>query len=155
MEDKNVLFKIKSLENLIARTFIKGKELNNDKLENKKITIPSSTQMQILEYILEHIDEDVYQKELEDVLNLRRATVSGVLQTMEKNNLIKRETDTVDTRTKKIVLNDEAKKMFLRGKVKVQEIEKIAIKGISSEELNIFINVIEKMKDNINNQNEN
>ena len=149
MERSKILYQIKSLENMIARKFIKDDEFCKQKLENKKMTKPTSTQMQIMGYILEHIDEVVYQKDLEEVLNLRRATVSGVLQTMEKNNLIKRVTDTIDTRTKKIILNEKAKESFLKGQKKIIELEKVAIEGVTEEELKIFINVIEKMKNNI------
>ena len=38
----------------------------------------------IIEYILDTDNKEVNQNELENVLKLRRATVSGVLQTMEK-----------------------------------------------------------------------
>lgn len=150
MDKSSVLYQIKSLENLIARNFINNdKELCKREIEVKKVTIPTSTQMQIIEYILKNIDKEVYQKDLEEILNLRRATVSGVLQTMEKNGLIERVTDDIDTRTKKIILNEKAKELFIKGQTKIKEIEKIAIKGIPEEELEIFSNVISKMKNNI------
>ena len=107
-----VLFKIKELDKKIVRTILK---------ENSDINIPplTSTQIQILKYMIEHQNEDVYQKDLENVLNLRRATVSGVLQTMEKNNLIKREIYENDVRVKKIILNEKTKSIFLKNKQKI------------------------------------
>lgn len=149
MEGKNkVLYQIRTLEKLIIRRYWVEKGFTKEDFESKmKKTSP--TQMQIIEYMLKHDQEDVYQKDLEKVLRLRRATVSGVLQTMEKNNLISRITNQEDTRTKKIILNENTKKLFLENKKKFDEIEEKIIKGISNENLNLFFQVIEEMKKNI------
>ena len=138
-----VLFKIKELDKKIVRTMLK---------ENSDINISplTSTQIQILKYMIEHQNEDVYQKDLENVLNLRRATVSGVLQTMEKNNLIKREIYENDVRVKKIILNEKTKSIFLKNKQKIDEIEKNITKNISKKDLNDFIKVIDKLITNLN-----
>lgn len=149
MKDKKVLYQIKTLEKLIARSFCH--DTRYCQLNVKKF-YPTPTQMQIIEYILEHFDEDIYQKDLEDVLNLRRATVSGVLQTMEKNNLIKRVANVQDARTKKIILNEKAKEMFLYNKQKLDNIEDVIVKDIDDSDLQVFFNVLDKMKQNfINN----
>lgn len=138
-----VLFKIKELDKKIVRTILK---------ENSDINISplTSTQIQILKYMIEHQNEDVYQKDLENVLNLRRATVSGVLQTMEKNNLIKREIYENDIRVKKIILNEKTKNIFQKNKQKIDEIEKNITKNISKKDLNDFIKVIDKLITNLN-----
>ena len=140
MKNRRVLYQIKSLEKSILRH-------NKEKsIKDKEIT---TTQMEILLYIFKNEDKDIYQKELENVLNLRRATVSGVLQTMEKNHLITRVTDIEDTRAKKIILNEETKNIFLRHLKQFEEIEKVIVDGISEEELEIFFEVIQKMKNNV------
>lgn len=138
-----VLFKIKELDKKIVRTMLK---------ENSDINIPplTSTQIQILKYMIEHQNENVYQKDLENVLNLRRATVSGVLQTMEKNNLIKREIYENDVRVKKIILNEKTKNIFLKNKQKIDEIEKNIIKNISKKDLDKFTQIIDKLITNLN-----
>lgn len=109
--------------------------------------------MQIINYILEHMKENIYQRDLENILNLRRATVSGVLQTMEKNKLIKRITDDNDTRAKKIILCENAKEIFLKSEKKFVELEETIVEGISNEELEVFLDVIKKMKENMKKQN--
>ena len=138
-----VLFKIKELDKKIVRTMLK---------ENSDINIPplTSTQIQILKYMIEHQNEDIYQKDLENILNLRRATVSGVLQTMEKNNLIKREIYENDIRVKKIILNEKTKNIFQKNKQKIDEIEKNITKNISKKDLTDFIKVIDKLITNLN-----
>ena len=147
MKDDKILYQIRDLEKIIFRSFINENNIDEDCLSN--FNPPTPTQMQIIEYILENPDRDIYQKDLENVLNRRRATVSGVLQTMEKNNLIKRVTSSHDTRTKKIIINEDAKIMFFKNKNKFDELERKIIEGISKDDLEIFSKVIFMMKENI------
>lgn len=144
MKKYKVLYDIKSLEILIMRTFTRDMHLQCSKTKK----FPTPTQMQIIEYIV-NAKTDVYQKDLESVLNLRRATVSGVLQTMERNDLIKRDASDEDARVKKIILNPKTMESFLEHKNKMEEIEKVAIKNISNDDLEAFSHVLEMMKQNI------
>ena len=98
MEEYQILYQIKKLEKLVIRN-ISGNCMELKK--NKKI--PTLTQMEIIDYILRSENQDIFQRDLEQVLKLRRATVSGVLQTMEKNNLIIRVQSNEDSRAKKII----------------------------------------------------
>lgn len=145
MKKYRLLFQIMNLEKMIFRTFIHEE---NCGLKEKEM-IPTPTQMRIIQYILENEEKEVYQRDLEEVLNLRRATVSGVLQTMEKNHLIERITDSNDLRSKKIILNQTTKDLFKKKEKQMEEIEKILIVGITEKELETFSNVLEKMKENI------
>ena len=142
MEDK-LLYNLNLLNKLIAREFI---------CNNKDLFCgdPSATQMIIMNYILNHQNEDIYQKDLEEVLHLRRATVSGVLQTMEKHELIERVLCDNDVRCKKIILKEKAKKMFDVKKIEFFKLEEVIKKGLSDEEIEIFCHIIESMQNNIN-----
>lgn len=143
MEKCKILYQIKSLDKMIFRSICKKKE----KELIHKIMTP--TQLQIIEYILEQGDKDIYQKELENILNLRRATVSEVLQTMEKNGLITRVINPEDTRSKKIILNNDTKKIFYKKLERVAKTEKKIIENIKKEDLAIFLKVILQMKRNL------
>ena len=155
MKSHETLYKIRSLEKMIIRLFIDEKEFIQEQCNLKKKKIfHTTTQKQIIAYILKHKKEDIYQRDLENVLKLRRATVSGVLKTMEKNGFIIRITDKEDTRIKKIILNKNAEEIFEKGEKKLDELEKIVIKDISKTDLKIFSNVIDKMKENIENMSE-
>lgn len=108
--------------------------------------------MQILGYMLEHSNEDVYQKDFEAVLKLRRATVSGILKTMEKNDLILRVIDDDDKRIKRLELTDYAKSIFSKTKNKLEKLEDSIAYGISEKDLKVFFYVIDEMKKNIEKQ---
>ena len=144
MNDNKVLYEIKSLEKMLVRELI-----NNSDIKDKENLLPTPTQCQIIAYILNNKNKDIYQKDLEKVLNLRRATVSGVLHTMEKNGLIKRVTDESDTRTKKIILNEKIPERFNEYSKKIKKIENNIIKDISDKDLEIFLKVISQMKESI------
>ena len=109
----------------------------------------TTTQIQIMEYIISMPKKCALQKEFEKVLGLSRATISSVLITMEKNGLIVRITDNTDTRTKKIVLSSNAQRVFNSSKEKIKKIEDICLKDITEKDLNTFINVLSKMTENL------
>lgn len=144
MEDKNIFNSIKELEKGIVRKIMS--ETSHDEMYSK----PSIAQMQIIKYILKHDGKTIYQRDLEEVFNLRRATISGILKTMEKNNVIIRVCDPNDARGKIVILSDDAKKFFKEKETLFKKIETVLKKDISKEELETFYKVILKMRDNIN-----
>lgn len=144
MEDKNIFNSIKELEKGIVRKIMS--ETSHDEMFSK----PSIAQMQIIKYILKHDGKTIYQRDLEEVFNLRRATISGILKTMEKNNVIIRVCDPNDARGKIVILSDNAKKFFKEKETLFKKLETVLKKDISKEELETFYKVILKMRDNIN-----
>ena len=150
-KENSILYKMKSIDKLINRNLIYAFTDNehNIKCEN----FPSRSQMEIMAYILKHIDdnEDVYQRDLEKELNLRRATISGILGTMEKNGFIERTIGENDSRTKKITLSPDAKEKYSKSKKQLETIENMIIQDISEEDLEVFYKVINQMGINLQN----
>ena len=144
MEDKNIFNSIKELEKGIVR------KIMSETSHNEMYSKPSIAQMQIIKYILKHDGKTIYQRNLEEVFNVHRATISGILKTMEKNNVIIRVCDPNDARGKIVILSDDAKKFFKEKETLFKKIETVLKKDISKEELEIFYKVILKMRDNIN-----
>ena len=100
MEERSLGFEIKLLNNLITRRVIK------DSKEYNGLSI-SHVQMKIICYLIEHMDNPVYQRDIEKNLMVRRSTVSGILNTMEKNGFIKKVSSKEDTRLKQIITCDK------------------------------------------------
>ena len=147
MKEYEWLYQIKNLEKNIA-LFIAKDSYNCD-----NFSPPTPTQIIIVNYILEHDKENIYQKDLEKNLNLTRATLSGVLKTMEKNGIIKREINNNDARSKKIILSDEMEQRFIESQNRLADVANILTKDIDKEEIEIFKEVLNKMKDNISKYN--
>lgn len=139
---KSVLHEIKVLDHLIIRNLFSRQE---DAFQ-EGLTL---SQIQILGYLVKNKDKEVYQNDLESVFHLRRATVSGVLKTMEKKDFIKRETSLKDARTKKIILQPETLQKCQRAKKHIIDFEALLEKNLSKEELDLFFKVILKMQENL------
>lgn len=148
MIENNILFQIKNLEKIILRKLIPD-EIKKTEL-SEWFKRPTPTQMQILGYIIDSQSSEVYQRDLEEKIDLRRATISDVLQRMEKKGLITRKVNANDTRTKKILLTEKSRGFFMEATNRMNDLEKLATKDITEEELKTFSNVINKMIENMN-----
>lgn len=68
------------------------------------------TQAVILKYLeTESVKRDVFQKDIEREFRIRKSSVTSVIQLLEKNGYITRESVNEDARLKKIVLTDKAR----------------------------------------------
>lgn len=141
-KEKSILYQLHLLEKLIAREFVNS-------VKGDDFPLLSASQMQIMEYIIHNQNGGVYQKDLEDVLHLRRASVSGILKTMEKNNLIKRVVCESDARIKRIILNEEAIKRFEIKREFFIKMENMIADSLDDNEKIVFRDIIKKMQNNI------
>lgn len=94
-------------------------------------------------------EKSICQKEIEGFLSCSKSTVSALIDTMEKKNLIKREDSLTDLRKKHLFLTDKAIKIALILKQDKEEMEKILCENISSDEYNLFSDVLLKIKSNL------
>src|SRR5574344_1660968 len=101
MEKESILIKINTIDNLIIRHFM-------TESKKKHLCVCSPYQIAILKYLIQHREDNIYQHDLEKEFNLRRSTVSGIIDTMEKNEMIERIDSVKDARTKQIKLTDKA-----------------------------------------------
>lgn len=134
---------LKSVVNLMCRKIsqqpsIKGEEDNL-----------SSMQVWVIEYLYENQQRDIFQRDLEADFNVRRSTVSGILQNLERKGYIHRESVNQDARLKKITLTDEAVNIHKQMMQKVAILEEQMTKNITNEEWIVFYQVLEKIKDNL------
>lgn len=142
MNTKVVGIEIKTLSNLIKRRID-----SIDKIKYlDKIT---GTHGWIIKYSYENKDRDVFQKDIEHKLQIRRSTATVMLQLMEKNELITRVSVDYDARLKKIVLTDKSIEMHLIIEEELGNLEKQVIKGLSEKEIDMFFEILEKMKKNV------
>ena len=138
--ESNILFEIKRIEHLAMQNLMKGKNLEKH---------PSPTQMRIMQYMMEHKNEDIYQKDLENHLNMSRATISNVLDTMEKNDIIERFYDEVDTRAKKVKITKKIFDLFDETKKEIKTIENKMINNIPNKDMETFKKVLNQMENNL------
>lgn len=93
---------------------------------------------------------DVYQRDIEEEFEIRRSSVTSVLQTMERNGLIERVSVEQDARLKKIILTSKAKDLIRRIGEAIEEFEASLMEDLSQEEIAVFMHVIHKMMAKLN-----
>ena len=139
----NIINEIKTLEVKIGKRLFQEAKLQEIKRP------PSPLQAKILKYILDHKEEVVCGKDLENYFHISKATISEVLMAMEKSAIIKRISIPDDARAKRIVLTDTSLERFQELEKNFQSINEELLHGVSKKELECFLNVLQKMKNNI------
>lgn len=139
MKERKILFEIKMLDNMIDRKICGSVEKNN----------LTHTQARVLKFLYDNQDRKVYQTTLEKEVDVRRSTISGVLDTMEKNNLIIRKNSSDDARKKEIALTLVSLNKHKEIAQKIANFERDLLRGITKEEVDTFIEVIDKLKRNL------
>ncbi|MCF0147381.1 MAG: winged helix-turn-helix transcriptional regulator [Clostridium sp.] len=137
-----VAYELRTISNLIKRYIYRSAVTANcDQY--------SEIQGLIINYLSKNKEKDVFQKDIEEIFTIRRSTVTGILQSMEKNNLIIRENVSYDARLKKIVLTDLGEEINIHIIKEMRKFEDAITKGVSDEELEIFVQILDKFKRNI------
>ena len=90
-----------------------------------------------------------FAKDIEKNFDIRRASIAGMLQNMEKNGLIKRETVGNDARLRRIVLTDKALEVRKELEKGIKKVEKQATEGITKEEIKMYKELTRKMSINL------
>ena len=142
MMNRKIPFEIKMLDNMLNRKICEN-------VKKEGISNISHVQADILGYLYKNKNRIIYQNEVEKEIGARRSTISGILKTMEKNDLIIRRDSLDDARKKEISLTDKSMKKHDELEKKVIIFEKELLKGISCEEKKIFFKVIDKLKENL------
>lgn len=106
----------------------------------------------VIGYLYEHRDKGpMFQKDIEAEFSIRRSTATGILQLMERNGLLLRESVSYDARLKSIVLTPKAIKLHEAIVKEIKEMEALLVKGLTEEEIKTFLTIIRKIKSNIEN----
>lgn len=109
----------------------------------------------IIGFIYENRDRNVFQRDIEKEFNLRGSTVTNMLNLMEKNGLIVRQSVDGDKRLKKIVLTGKAMEIQQLIISDFERLEKTISKGIDEKDLDVFFSVLSKINSNIKEESEN
>lgn len=133
---------IKALSNLFKRQLDRGGRPPED--------APTGAQAMIIHYLYDHQEkQDIFQRDLEIVFSMRRPTATGVLQLMEKNGLLRREPATHDARLKRLVLTEKALCLHEEITRRLNEVEALAVQGLTAEEIETFFCLTEKIRQNL------
>lgn len=102
----------------------------------------------VVRYLYENRGQDLFQKDLEKHFSVGRSTVTNILQLMEKKGLVRREYVAHDARLKKVILTEKGIASHEKIEEMIVEMNRKMVEGISDEDLNTFLNVIEQLRKN-------
>lgn len=98
---------------------------------------------------LEGKNKDIFQKDLETGLDLKRSSISLMLNNMEKSGLIERVLVSEDARLKKLVLTEKSHKLYEKISIAINSVENRLSQKITEDELEVFYNVLDKIRRNL------
>ena len=103
----------------------------------------------IIRYLYEKREEEIFQKDIEKFFSIGRSTVTNIIQLMEKNGYIARESVPGDARLKKVKLTEKGIVNHEMVKAFITRLDRSLIRGISEEELDTFYTVMNKIRGNL------
>lgn len=109
----------------------------------------SAPQGWLIHYLYDHRDENVCQRDIERAFHIRRSSVTGMLQNMEKTGLITREAVEGDARLKCIRLTERAirqHEIIMRG---IERNERDLTAGFTPEEIETLHHLLDRMRQNL------
>ena len=110
----------------------------------------TDTQSRVLQYIWEESRErEVFQKDIEDEFGIRRSSVTQILQLMERDGLIIRESVQRDARLKKLTLTEKAEQIQKAMQGKIGEMEGKLEENISPKEKEILLDLLHRISKNL------
>ena len=131
----------------INRLSHKVKKRLNATLADLGIT---GVQSRVLHYILIHAQEGpVYQRDVESAFELSRSTTTGILQLLERDGLLTRESVECDARLKSLIPAPRAAEIDAQVRDCIREIEGQLLRGIPPEDIQRFLEIAAKMSENL------
>jgi len=117
-----------------------------DKLQENGINI-TPEQFLVLDILWK--EQSLSQQKIADIIQKDKNSVTKIIDSLEKKNLVKRVVDKNDRRINKIELTDEA---FALEKITTKvaiDFMNGAVKGIDSQDLDTFVDVMRRLKNNL------
>lgn len=108
----------------------------------------SPIQMRTLTYIF-FKDEDVFQRDIEKELCIRRSTATNILKRLERDGYIIRTPIASDARLKKITLTDQTLNLISGMQHRIDKMEKRMRQEITEEDLSVFFDVMNQIRKNL------
>ena len=99
----------------------------------------NSAQWVILRYLITHAGQEVTQKEIEQATKRSRATVSGLLDTLEKKGLVIRIPSQSDKRKKNVQVTEAVQSKHQEMMNYFTYTESVVTKDISEQDLQVFL----------------
>lgn len=110
----------------------------------------TAVQCRVIFYILEHCQEGpVYQRDIEQVFSLSRSTATGILQQLEKKEILRRESVATDARLKSLVPTARAVELDAQVRACLHQTDQVLTRGLSEGQVQLFKEIAAAMAQNL------
>ena len=103
----------------------------------------------VMRYLYENRDKVICQKDIEHTFEIRRSTVTNIIQLMEKNGYVERRPVPGDARLKYVKLTQKGEENHLQMEHLSDLLEEEQLIDITEEELDNLYRVMNKLKKNL------
>ncbi|GMQ64306.1 MarR family winged helix-turn-helix transcriptional regulator [Vallitalea maricola] len=117
---------------------------------NERLTQLGSTRVQWIALYYLGKNKSISQVDLAKKMNIKSSTVVRLIDRMERDGYVKRVKDSNDRRITTLELTDSGLNLRKQLLPEGEKASKVFSKNITDEELEVFVNVLKKMVDNIN-----
>ena len=138
MKNNDIGFYLRKLNNHIQKyshTLYNRKEIKECSLSN----------LWVIDYLMDNLNRDIYQKDIELEFSINRATASKMLSLMEEKKFISRVSSAKDGRLKKIDVLPEGEKLREICLSIRRDMEKELTTFLTEEETKSLKNILKKM----------
>lgn len=95
------------------------------------------------------VNDGVTQRKIVDATHLRPPTVSVIISKMQEEGMVKIAQNPDDRRQTIITLTDYGKEIDRNGIAKIKEVDTLALRGFSQDEINTLMLLLSRMKENM------
>ncbi len=141
-ESDHLGFYIRTISNLIQR------EVDKQEAEKGEDALTGINRF-IIRHLARHRQEDVFQKDLEEIFSARRSTMSVVLLRMEAKGLLIRTPVDYDGRLKKITLTEKGERLHEEMEHSIVDLEEKLMQGFSPDEKTALLMMLRRVRHNM------
>lgn len=102
----------------------------------------------IITYLHQHSGQVIYQKDIEREFRICRSAVTNILNRMEENGLIHRETDGCDARLKSLTLTAKGEEQCQIIRSTIDWLNRKQLEGLPAGELEQFFETLDRIEGN-------
>lgn len=137
-------FNIRSIDNMLMR---KAMAMSDE--ESGKNGMMPVMQGWIMGYLYDHKEEEIFQRDIEAQFYIARSTVTCLVKQMEQKGYIARVAVERDCRLKRLCLLEKGEEIHKRFLQNIEKVEEEIREGVSEEELQTFLKVAVKIRNNL------
>ena len=119
----------------------------NEQLLDHKIDL-TKTQLIVLKFL--QYSDRISQNKLAFITERDKTSLTRLMNTMEKKELVNRKPSAGDKRIKLVGITDKGRKLLSEAEPVLSQLENQISDGISTQEMNITIKVLEQVQANVN-----